>query len=222
MAEYICTERLTKMTDISHAVLMDGIYRYQRLFYDATRKYYLLGRDHLITKMQAKPGETVLEIACGTGRNLQLIGKRYPQTQLYGLDISEQMLISAQKKLGAQANLAKADACHFDPQALWQQQKFDHIVLSYCLSMIPNWQASLSEAKRHLAPGGSIHIVDFGDQAGLPNWFKRVLLRWLTKFHVSPRDELAFELSNQCNCSACTLEERSLFRGYAHYAKLTF
>lgn len=209
------------MTDASHAALMDGVYRYQRLFYDATRKYYLLGRDRLITEMRAKPGETVLEIACGTGRNLQLIGKRYPQTRLYGMDISEQMLISARNKLGAEANLAQADACNFDPQALWEQPKFDHIVLSYCLSMIPNWQASLAEAQRHLAPGGAIHVVDFGDQAGLPDWFKRILSAWLAKFHVSPRETLGSELQDLTNRSGGTLEERALFRGYAHYAKLT-
>ncbi|RUV53463.1 SAM-dependent methyltransferase, partial [Mesorhizobium sp. M5C.F.Ca.IN.020.14.1.1] len=32
-----------------HAELMDGVYRWQRHIYDLTRKYYLLGRDRLIT-----------------------------------------------------------------------------------------------------------------------------------------------------------------------------
>lgn len=207
------------MADATHAARMDGVYRYQRLFYDATRKFYLLGRDHLITGIAAKPDETVLEIACGTGRNLHKIGQRYPDTQLFGLDISEQMLISARKKLDARAQLAAADACDFDPAALWAQPKFDHIVLSYCLSMIPDWQAAISEAQRHLAPDGTIHIVDFGTQSDLPDWFKRALWKWLSKFHVTPRETLHSELRDQAQRTGSHMEYRSLFRGYAAYAK---
>ena len=51
---------------MSHAALMDATYRRQRLVYDATRKYYLLGRDHLIERLDPPEGGAVLEIACGT------------------------------------------------------------------------------------------------------------------------------------------------------------
>ena len=51
----------------AHSVLMDKVYRRQRHFYDLTRKYYLLGRDRLVRQLNAKPGERVIEIGCGTG-----------------------------------------------------------------------------------------------------------------------------------------------------------
>src|SRR5262249_43214804 len=54
----------------SSAQEMDAIYRYQRYIYDATRKYYLFGRDRLIANLDPPERGTVLEIACGTGRNL--------------------------------------------------------------------------------------------------------------------------------------------------------
>src|SRR5258705_12381745 len=54
----------------AHSVLMDKAYRRQRHFYDLTRKYYLLGRDRLLRQLNAKPGERVIEIGCGTARNL--------------------------------------------------------------------------------------------------------------------------------------------------------
>ena len=58
---------------------MDRMYRYQRYFYDLTRKYYLLGRDRLLSEMDVKPGERVLEVGCGTGRNLKILASRHPQ-----------------------------------------------------------------------------------------------------------------------------------------------
>ena len=82
-----------------HAALMDGIYRHQRHIYDATRKFYLLGRDHLIDELQPPAGGTVLEVGCGTGRNLAAVAARYPSAQLYGIDISAEMLKSAGRTL---------------------------------------------------------------------------------------------------------------------------
>ncbi len=46
---------------------MDGIYRYQRYIYDATRKYFLLGRDTLLDELDPPDGGSVLEVGCGTG-----------------------------------------------------------------------------------------------------------------------------------------------------------
>ncbi|MAQ82765.1 MAG: SAM-dependent methyltransferase [Maritimibacter sp.] len=206
------------MTDAaSHGQLMDDVYRYQRLFYDITRKHYLLGRDHLIDAMDVRPGDRVLEVACGTGRNLAAIGRRYPGAGLCGFDISEQMLISARRKLEGRAWLAQGDACAFDPFEMFGTRRFDHIVFSYSLSMIPDWEGALAEALRHLAPGGTLHVVDFGDQAGLPAWFKRMLRAWLARFHVAPRDTLPDVLTNLAGDSRVARVEH-LRRGYATYA----
>ncbi len=81
-----------------HAEKMDRIYKLQRHFYDLTRKFYLLGRDRLIEMMALKPGMNVLEIGCGTARNLIALAKKHPQIQFYGLDASREMLETAQKK----------------------------------------------------------------------------------------------------------------------------
>jgi S-adenosylmethionine-diacylgycerolhomoserine-N-methlytransferase len=77
---------------------MDAIYRYQRYIYDATRKYYLLGRDRLIDELAPPPGGSVLEIACGTGRNLIKGARRYPDARFFGFDISAAMLDTAQAR----------------------------------------------------------------------------------------------------------------------------
>jgi S-adenosylmethionine-diacylgycerolhomoserine-N-methlytransferase len=111
--------------------------------------------------------------------------------RLFGLDISAEMLKSARAAVGDEARLGQGDACSFDPQALLGEAAFDRVVLSYSLSMIPDWEGALDHAAGLLAPGGQLHLVDFGDLGGLPGPFARMLRAWLGKFHVTPRDEMA-------------------------------
>lgn len=204
-----------------HARLMDGIYGRQRHIYDATRKFYLLGRDRLIDGLAVPPSGTVLELGCGTGRNLALAGARYPGARLYGLDISREMLATAERQLERRhiaARLARADAAAFDAAALFDRTRFDRVFLSYALSMIPPWRETLGAGLDALAPGGSLHLVDFGRQEDSPAWFRAGLRRWLAAFHVTPRDTLRRTLESECEKRGATLRFDSLFRGYAVHA----
>lgn len=203
-------------SDARHSDLMDRIYRHQRHFYDATRKYYLLGRDQLIEALAPPPNGTVLEIGCGTGRNLLAVRRRYPRARLFGLDISEAMLATARDhSYGQNIVYAKADATAFDPQELFGVGTFDRIFISYALSMIPPWQATLVSASLMLAPGGELHIVDFGQQEQLPKLFRSVLRKWLTWFHVTPRAELHESLKELARAQGASLQFVALKRGYA-------
>ena len=155
---------------------MNSMYRYQRYFYNATRKYYLLGRDKLISQMKIQPGENVLEVGCGTGRNLIILAKKHPQANFFGLDASSAMLETAQSKIGARnlqnISLKTALADDFDFRATFGIEKpFDTIFFSYSITMIPTWKESIGVALENLSPGRSFYIVDFYDQAGLPGWF---------------------------------------------------
>jgi S-adenosylmethionine-diacylgycerolhomoserine-N-methlytransferase len=202
------------------AGLMDRMYRFQRHIYDATRKFYLLGRDGLIADLKPPPGGAVLEIGCGTGRNLIKIARRYPQARCYGLDVSEEMLRTARQQvakagLSERIVLAQADATDFDPQALFGRAGFERVVISYALSMIPPWREALAQGLRVVAPGGALHIVDFGDQAHLPGPFRVVLNHWLALFHVTPRrdlDAVVAELSAEAGLIGGTTR---LFGGYS-------
>src|SRR5438067_2504401 len=87
---YAKAPSLTSAGHTPHAALMDGIYRHQRHVYDLTRHCYLLGRDRLITGLEPPAGGSVLEVGCGTGRNLIVAAARYPEAHFYGLDISSE------------------------------------------------------------------------------------------------------------------------------------
>lgn len=202
------------------AALMDRMYRHQRHVYDFSRKYYLFGRDEAIARLQPQPGDTVLEIACGTGRNLIKAARAYPDARFFGLDVSREMLDTAAASiaragLASRIAIALGDATAFDPQALFGRAGFDRVLISYALSMIPSWRAALGQALDVVAPGGSLHLVDFGDCSGLPGPFKAALRRWLAAFEVKPRDDLAEALAALSASRGLTSATEPWRRGYA-------
>lgn len=203
--------------------LMDRIYRRQRHLYDSTRKYYLLGRDGLIEGLSPPAGGRVLEIGCGTARNLVAVARRYAETPLFGIDISSEMLISARQAvaregLAPRIRLAQADATRFDPALLFGVPSFSRIFISYSLSMIPEWRAALAQALAWLPPGGELHIVDFGGQERLPRWFRSGLRVWLAQFHVAPRDGLEACFAALDRSAGALRSFERPYRGYAQYA----
>jgi S-adenosylmethionine-diacylgycerolhomoserine-N-methlytransferase len=205
--------------------LMNRIYRNQRHVYDFTRKYFLLGRDRVIAEMAAHHGARVLEIGCGTGRNLIVAARKYPGARCFGIDVSTAMLNSATRAisragLDARIQVAHADATQFDPGGLFGIDQFDRIFISYSLSMIPQWQSVVSTAMSHLAPNGELRIIDFGGQERLPVAFRRLLWRWLRAFHVAPRDDLEAILKTRAAACGATLAFARPYRGYAQYAVL--
>ncbi len=208
------------------ADLMDRIYRHQRHIYDLTRKYYLLGRDRLIARLRPARGMRVLEIGSGTARNLVRAARAYPDIDLFGIDISHEMLETARQavvreRLTAHIQLAQADATRFDPALLFGVPGFSRIFISYSLSMIPGWRAVLDQAAACLLPDGELHIVDFGRQEKLPGWFKAALRRWLALFHVHPRDDLETALAELAarHGFSCAIERP--YGGYAQHAILS-
>jgi S-adenosylmethionine-diacylgycerolhomoserine-N-methlytransferase len=181
---------------------MDRMYKVQRHFYDLTRKYFLLGRDTALQRMAVRPGERVLEIGCGTARNLIKLLRLQPEGRYFGLDASREMLKTAGTRLarvpgGSQVRLQVCLAERLDyRQVFGLQQPFDVMLFSYALSMIPTWQEALAAARANLAPQGRLIIVDFWDQRELPGWFARLLKRWLNFFGVHYRPELTDFLRN--------------------------
>ncbi len=179
---------------------MDRMYRRQRHIYDLSRKFYLLGRDRLIAGLPLADGARVCEVGCGTGRNLVVLARRYPSAAVYGIDASAEMLKSAEAKirrhgLEGRIRIRRALAEELDPAATFGLEgPFDAVLFSYALSMMPGWERALERALAALAPDGTLAVVDFSEQRGLPRWFRALLRRWLALFEVTPRAGLAHYL----------------------------
>jgi S-adenosylmethionine-diacylgycerolhomoserine-N-methlytransferase len=208
-----------------HGATMDRTYRFQRHVYDASRRYYLLGRDKLLDRLVPPSGGSILEIGCGTGRNLIGAARRYSNAKLFGIDISQEMLRTAHNtlsrmKLDRRVTMACADAISFDPMASLGRHRFDRIYFSYTLSMVPEWQAALRHALSLLAQDGELHIVDFGQCEGLPRGFRTILFHWLDLFHVSPRADLGNEVARLAKVNAALNHFEAHYRGYTWLAKI--
>ena len=214
------------MSTLTSAELMDRQYRFQRHIYDFTRTHYLFWRRRLIAELNPPANGTVVEVACGTGWNLLRIAKRYPAARLFGFDISRAMLktaasATARNAVSDRIQLAQGDATTFNLDEMFGIAKADRIFISYALSMIPDWEEAVERAVEQLAPGGSLHIVDFGDQAGLPAPFKAVLLRWLALFHVTPREDLSRIVLAMAEAAGIDCRIGAPYRGYAVHAVAT-
>ncbi|MBL8692438.1 MAG: class I SAM-dependent methyltransferase [Rhodospirillaceae bacterium] len=198
-------------------VRMERMYRPQARLYDLTRKHYLLGRDRLLETMPLRPGDFVCEVGCGTGRNLARLERRDPTLRLFGLDASAAMLERARPR--TRARLARGLAEALDPAAQFGLDRpFDRIVFSYALSMFPDWRGALGQALTALHPGGTIAIVDFGEQRDWPRPLKRGLRAWLRRFDVNPIDGLGEYLDGLASAGAGRVETGIVAAGYAQLA----
>ena len=187
---------------------------------DLGRKYTLLGRERLIDGLAVPRGGSALELGCGVGRNLVLAARRYPQAQFHGLEICPSKLETARANLHAsglagRAQLAQGDATRFDPQFLFGRSTFDCVYFSFALSMIADWERALTLAASVLSPGGSLHVVDFGDQEQFPTPFRARLREWLAGCNVEPRPLLTASLAFEAERIGARITVAPLYRGYA-------
>jgi S-adenosylmethionine-diacylgycerolhomoserine-N-methlytransferase len=154
------------MTTDSAAQVQSSITQYYRLharIYDLTRWTFLRGREKMIHLAAAHCyPKTILEVGCGTGKNLMHLGCLFPEAHLWGLDLSPHMLTRARQKLqGLRQPINFVEAAYDRPVA---PGRFDLVVFSYALSMFnPGWEAALLTASQDLSPGGAIAVVDFHD-----------------------------------------------------------
>jgi len=199
---------------------MDRIYRVVRHVYDASRKFFLLGRDDAIRVIPAD-ARSIVEVGCGTARNLIKIARVRPNAALFGVDASREMLATAEASIARHAPdrqviLRAGLAENLDPLAMFgRSEQFDVAIFSYSLSMMPTWRDALDAAVRSVKPGGTIIIVDFWDQAGCPRAFRALLTWWIAKFGVFHRPELLDRLHELQSNRVARVQIRGVLGRYA-------
>lgn len=204
--------------DKDHAQRMDRKYRWTRHVYDLTRKHFLLGRDVGLANLHLAAGMHALEIGCGTGRNVRSMLKDHPGVRVDGIDISKQMLATAQARFQGDERVRLALADAQDPQfrqRLGEPVNYDAVLMSFSLSMVPQWEVAFENALRAVKLGGRLSVVDFGRFEGYGAMGKAAI-RSLTAHDAPPLlglEEKARQLAR--TRPGWRVRWQSLHRGYA-------
>jgi SAM-dependent methyltransferase len=140
------------MTDYVHGY---GTPEQERLVEQAEHWRYRLIRDG--TELQ--PGTRLLEVGCGVGAVLGVLGQEFPGVDLFGLDVESKQLDFARRHLaraGVTAALVKADALALP----FEDESFDHVWMMWFLEHVADPPSALREARRVLVPGGAITAIE--------------------------------------------------------------
>lgn len=130
-------------------------------------------RDRLILPgLPYRAGQRLLEVGCGAGAVLGVIGAAFPGLHLAGIDLSAEQIAYAREHLrrlgpeGERADLRQGDATRLP----WEDGQFDHVYMMWFLEHLADPKPFLAEARRVLRPDGSITVVetDYSAQLALP------------------------------------------------------
>jgi len=129
--------------------------------YDLRVGPFLRRRRSALEALRPRPGDTVLDLACGTGLNFRHIIERIgPEGRVVGVDCTRAMLRRARRKLTRhrwdRVTLVEGDATSL-PLA---SDSCDGVLCSYAMAIIPDYRRAIAEAARILKPGGRLVLLE--------------------------------------------------------------
>jgi ubiquinone/menaquinone biosynthesis C-methylase UbiE len=164
-------------------------YRKKARHYDTTSRFYPVPgyphRAHRVRAVQAlglRPGDSVVEIACGTGLNFSLIEEAIgPDGRIVGVDLTDAMLAQAEHRIETNGwrniSLVEADAAEFDFPA-----EVDAILSTYALSHVPECGAVIAHGAADLSRDGRWVVLDLKVPDYAPRWLAQVAVAFVRPF----------------------------------------
>jgi len=170
---------------------IEGYYRFHSLIYDSTRWSFLFGRSAILGDIAAGGAPTrILEVGCGTGRNIVNLCTLFPQAGVTGVDLSAAMLGVAREKVARFGDRVRLVERAYD--APLESGGFDLVLFSYALTMFnPGYAEAIAAAWGDLATGGRIAVVDFHDTP------HPLFARWMWVNHVRMQGQLLAPLHDR-------------------------
>ncbi len=153
-------------------------------------------RSKAVPRLELKRGSRVLEVGCGTGRNLapllEVVGA---EGHVYGVDLSEGMLAES-KELCTQAGWNNVQLMRADAADYILPEPVDGAIFSLSYAVIPHHRDALRHAWNQLRPGGCLVIMDAKLPSGILGKLLHPFVVWTSRLtvlgnpDVRPWDEL--------------------------------
>jgi demethylmenaquinone methyltransferase/2-methoxy-6-polyprenyl-1,4-benzoquinol methylase len=152
-------------------------YRKKARHYDITSRLYpapgypqRAQRLRAVRALGLRPGDTVVDLACGTGLNFALLEDAVgPNGRIVGVDLTDAMLAQAQARVErngwSNVSLVQADAATFDFPA-----EVDAILSTYALSQVPECAEVIAHGAAVLSGGGRWVVLDLKVPDNTPRW----------------------------------------------------
>jgi ubiquinone/menaquinone biosynthesis C-methylase UbiE len=156
-------------------------YRKKAKHYDiVSRLYPIPGYPQLSQRRKAvgalglRPGDRVVDMACGTGLNFSLIQEVVgPDGRIIGVDLTDAMLVVAQQRIESNGwsnvRLVQADASEFAYPA-----EVDGILSTYAMSHVPEAANAIAHGATALSGGGRWVVLDLKVPDNVPRWLAQL------------------------------------------------
>jgi ubiquinone/menaquinone biosynthesis C-methylase UbiE len=156
-------------------------YRKKARHYDVTSRLYPAPgypqrsqRLRAVQALRLRPGDSVVDVACGTGLNFPLLEEAIgPEGRIVGVDLTDAMLAQAERRVetGGWSNVAlvQADAAEFEFPA-----GVDAILSTYALTQVPECGQVIARGAAALAAGGRWVVLDLKAPDAAPRWLAQL------------------------------------------------
>jgi ubiquinone/menaquinone biosynthesis C-methylase UbiE len=156
-------------------------YRKKAKHYDITSRLYPMpGYPHQAQRLRAvralglRAGDSVIDIACGTGLNFRLIEDQIgPGGRIVGVDLTDAMLARAQDRIAANGwsniSLVQADAAEFDFPT-----RVDAILSTYAMTQVPECAEVIARGAAALSGNGRWVVLDVKAPDNTPGWLAQI------------------------------------------------
>jgi demethylmenaquinone methyltransferase/2-methoxy-6-polyprenyl-1,4-benzoquinol methylase len=157
------------------------VYRKKAKRYDMTSRLYPAPgypqggqRRRAVQALRLRPGDTVVDMACGTGLNFSLLEKAVgPEGRIIGVDLTDAMLDQARGRIETNSwsnvSLVQADAAEFDFPG-----EIDAILSTYALTQVPECREVIAHGAAALSAGGRWAVLDLKVPDSTPRWLAQL------------------------------------------------